>query len=287
MNKLICGLFLVFCLVNVEGKTSTPQQNIQTVKGIYADFSKGNVQAVGAALASSYTWRTNAAVDDNPQFFNFDNNASAFFAIVTQTENSTVFNPVSYTSSATQVIAVLDITFQYIPTQKWVSDQEVHVWTFNAAGKITGFTQFLDTEQYADAAIYGPTPYSLKLFLHRVAQQYSAGFPISFYAPNAVIISDGQQISLTEAQTTLNALLASVPDLAYTLLNEVADSNQVVADVLITGHFTGAAFEGYPPNGKAISITSSNAYTVINNLIVRDIEELDLLDLLEELGIIP
>jgi ketosteroid isomerase-like protein len=61
------------------------------------------------------------------------------------------FQVVNLLEGGDQVAAVVALDVVVRATGKPVVDQEVHMWTFGADGKVTAFRHFSDTEEFARA----------------------------------------------------------------------------------------------------------------------------------------
>jgi len=264
------------------------ERNIKTLKDAYEAFVKGDIQAALVLFNGApggHTFRTNAAVHDSPFFFEYDNNVEGFFMYFSQYK-ITVLKTVSITSNANEVHFTVDFVGQYIQTNKWLKTQEIHVYTFNSEGKIINFTQYIDTALFSDVVVHGQTPYSnKKLVMDMMRAINSKGDPYSFCAPEAVFTNPGRTVDHATAKAGYTALVASVPDIKYSVLNMIADDDSVFAKFAITGTFNGASFQGVSPNGKAIKVTETFTFTIANSKIIA--LEFDSSDMMSQMGLAP
>ena len=81
--------------------------------------------------------------------------------------------------------------------------------------------------------------------------------------------------------------LASFPDLQVKTEDLIAEDDKVVERWTISGSFNGASFFGAPPNGKKFSVSGVSIYRIANGRIVEHWGEMDNLDLMQQLGMLP
>ena len=80
--------------------------------------------------------------------------------------------------------------------------------------------------------------------------------------------------------------LAAFPDLRVTIEDLIAEGDKVVARLTYRGTHQGE-FQGIPPTGKTVAMSSIDLVRIAGGKIVEEWESPDNLGLLQQLGIIP
>jgi ketosteroid isomerase-like protein len=130
--------------------------NEQTVQDIYAAFQRGDVPAILERLADDVQWEAwdnhSAHAANVPWMRPRQGKAGAaeFFATVGQML-ITDFRVLSIMSGSNQVAAEL-IVGANVPGGGHFRDEEMHLWTFDASGKVTRLRHYIDTTKHIDAA---------------------------------------------------------------------------------------------------------------------------------------
>ena len=91
---------------------------------------------------------------------------------------------------------------------------------------------------------------------------------------------------LEGARQTLGMFLSAFPDLHFTVEDLIAEEDEVVARVTMSGTQQGA-FMGIPPTGKHVTITGIDINRFINDKSVEHWVEMDTLGMMQQLGVIP
>ncbi|MEZ5039228.1 MAG: nuclear transport factor 2 family protein [Saprospiraceae bacterium] len=131
--------------------------NLATVQAIYEAFGKGDVPAIISHLAEDVQWESwanNTAQKAGVPWLKSRNNKAGvieFFQVVASL-NIQDFKVLSIMGGETQVAVEFTITFIAPATGQNVKDEEMHLWTFNKAGKVTRFRHYLDTNKHIVAA---------------------------------------------------------------------------------------------------------------------------------------
>ncbi len=76
------------------------------------------------------------------------------------------------------------------------------------------------------------------------------------------------------------------PDSHVMFEEELADGDSVIQRGYVTGTHQGE-FQGIPPTGKQFKIKSIDIWHVMNGKAVENWVEMDMLDLMQQLGVIP
>jgi uncharacterized protein len=131
--------------------------NIATVQDLYTAFGRGDVPAILEALAEDVRWedwkdnfaqRDNAAPEMAPKTGR--EGVAEFFALVGEWEVES-FEVLSIMSGGNQVAAEIEIAAR-LPNGGRFRDEELHLWTFDDAGRITRLRHYVDTAKHVAAA---------------------------------------------------------------------------------------------------------------------------------------
>jgi ketosteroid isomerase-like protein len=135
---------------------ATTVSNIGVVQDIYEAFGRGDVPAILAALADDVSWER---WDDNSaqkagvpwmQERNGRDAALGFFQII-GTWRPDRFDVVALMEGGNKVVAEVEAGFT-LPSGKSFREQELHLWSFNADGKVASFRHYLDTAKHIELA---------------------------------------------------------------------------------------------------------------------------------------
>ena len=91
---------------------------------------------------------------------------------------------------------------------------------------------------------------------------------------------------LEGARQTLGMFLSAFPDLHFTVEDLIAEGDEVVARVTMSGTQQGA-FMGIPPTGKHVTITGIDINRFVGGKSVEHWVEMDTLGMMQQLGVIP
>jgi ketosteroid isomerase-like protein len=130
-----------------------PQQNLETVRSLYAAFAKGDVPTVLGVLAPNIEWREAdnfIYADGNPYVGPTAVLQGVFLRLATEWDGFAA-NPEQFFDAGETVIVTGRYTGAYKATGKSVNAQFVHCWTLEG-GKAARFQQYADTLQVAQAA---------------------------------------------------------------------------------------------------------------------------------------
>jgi ketosteroid isomerase-like protein len=131
--------------INPQGEAVV--SNAQTVQDIYAAFGQGDIPAILARLADDVDWGYGRIANDVPwlQRRRGSAGAQAFFESLGALEFHN-FAPKQIIEGDGIVVSLVDIDFTVKATGKRVTEEdEIHVWRFNADGKVARFKEGLDT----------------------------------------------------------------------------------------------------------------------------------------------
>jgi uncharacterized protein len=130
--------------------------NLDVVKGIYAAFAKGDVPAVLGAFDPQISWleAENFLLDDqNPYVGPMTVATGVFQRLVERVDNFSV-TPERFIDGGATIVAEGRYRGTMKATGVAADTQFAHVWRLQG-GKVTGFQQYVDTKQWADAASGG------------------------------------------------------------------------------------------------------------------------------------
>lgn len=128
-----------------------------TVQAIYQAFGTGNIPAVLAHLTPDVQWETwadhSAHKAGHPLFQPRQgrDGAGAFFQAlggITIHE----FRVLDVLAGQQQVAAEIWLDYTHNGTGQRVRDEEMHLWSFNAAGQVTRMRHYVDTAKHLRAA---------------------------------------------------------------------------------------------------------------------------------------
>ena len=129
---------------------------LENVQQIYAAFGKGDIPAILEFLDDDVKWEEwgdNSAQRAGVPWLRGGSGKSAavgFFGVVGSMKFND-FRVVGMMANQNQVAVevVLDAT---MPSGKRVKDEEIHLWTLNAQGKVVRMRHYLDTAKHIAAA---------------------------------------------------------------------------------------------------------------------------------------
>lgn len=128
---------------------------IEKVQQIYAAFGRGDVPAILAMLAEDVQWEYNAFPNPAPWLRTLRGRANvpAFFEALGAIE-LTQFEPKQFFGDDRTVVDLVDVAFTVKATGKKVIEPEaVHIWHFDAEGRVARFRHRVDTYQTARALV--------------------------------------------------------------------------------------------------------------------------------------
>ena len=126
--------------------------NVSVVSKLYANFGKGDVPAVLAALDSKVVWNEaegNALADGNPYIGPDAVLEGVFTRVLEDFPNFTLNDIVLHNMENNQVLATLRYKATMKATGKDLNAQAAHLWSLKD-GKIIAFQQYVDTRQLND-----------------------------------------------------------------------------------------------------------------------------------------
>ena len=125
--------------------------NVETVKAIYEAFGRGDVPFILSQLDEAVAWdkwNDNYAQKADVPYMRERNNIDGVMEFFGETGKLGI--------TGFDVLAIMDggnkiaVEFE-IESDRFGKEEEMHLWTFNGAGKIVGFRHYLDTAKHIAA----------------------------------------------------------------------------------------------------------------------------------------
>ena len=129
---------------------------LQTVQQLYAAFARGDIPAIVDLLDDEVQWEpwaANAAQAADVPWLRAGTGKAAAWRFFEEIGRWTFedFQVLGMMASDTQV-AVEAAVSVVLPGGRRLSDEEMHLWTVNAAGKVTRFRHYADTAKHIAAS---------------------------------------------------------------------------------------------------------------------------------------
>lgn len=124
--------------------------HIDTVKTIYEAFGKGDIATILDQLADDVEWEYGINSTDVPWLQPRAGRARVveFFQALSGMEIKT-FLPKAFFSSDDAVLVLIELEATVRTTGRRIKEaDEVHIWHFDAAGKVSRFRHRVDTHQH-------------------------------------------------------------------------------------------------------------------------------------------
>jgi ketosteroid isomerase-like protein len=133
--------------------------NIGTVQAMYEAFGQGDIPAILDQISDDVDWEA-WPVDNTGQTAGVPwllprrgrDGVMEFFQAVQSNLEFHSFEPQNLLEGGDQVAATIRFDATVKPTGERVQDEEVHLWTFDDDGKVTGMRHFVDTAKHIKAA---------------------------------------------------------------------------------------------------------------------------------------
>ena len=153
-RTLLLSAFVVIAYpFMLSAQTPVKQTNVDIVKGMYADFSTGNIPGVLAALDPKAEWNEaeNFIYWEGKPFVGPDAIVNGVFAkIGAEWEYWKIENLKLYNMDNGMVLATGRYQAKYNKNSAVIDAQVAHVWTLKD-GKVITFQQYTDTKQVSEA----------------------------------------------------------------------------------------------------------------------------------------
>ncbi len=125
--------------------------NLETVKNIYEAFGRGDVPAILSNLADDVDWELwedNFAQQYDVPYLRYKKGAANVVEFFQEVGKLGIkeFKVLSVMEGAGQIAAEIEIETAAF------RDEEIHLWSFNADGKVSRFRHYIDTAKHIAAA---------------------------------------------------------------------------------------------------------------------------------------
>ncbi len=133
-------------------------RNLETVKEIYAAFARGDIAAILDRCADDVAWEAwadnSAAKAGVPWLLPRHGKAGAaeFFGLIGPMLVVRDFRVLSLLDGGDHVAAEFEIECDVPSTGGHYRDEEMHLWTFDATGKVIRLRHYTDTAKHMRAA---------------------------------------------------------------------------------------------------------------------------------------
>jgi uncharacterized protein len=124
--------------------------NLATVQGIYAAFGRGDVPAILESLAEDVVWEYGPTSTDVPWLQPRRGRAEVvtFFEALAAVDFARL-EATTFLESGSTVVVLLQLEATVRATGRTlIEEDEVHIWHFDAAGKVSRFRHRIDTLQH-------------------------------------------------------------------------------------------------------------------------------------------
>lgn len=134
----------------VAEQKENPMSNLRTAQEVYEAFGRGDLATILSKLSESVEWEYGGTSTNVPwlQRRQGRDGAAAFFASLDEMEIHTLA-PKTFLETEGVVVVLLDVDLTVKATgERVVEEDEIHVWRFNAEGKVSRFRHGIDTHQH-------------------------------------------------------------------------------------------------------------------------------------------
>ena len=140
-----------------RGRSVHRMDNVTTVQEIYAAFDRGDIPAILEQLADDIVfepWETAAGRAGVPWLRRRQGHdgAAGFFESLAGLEIHS-FEPRNFLAGGNQVAAVVRLEATVLATGRRVVDEEIHLWTFDTAGRVSEMRHLADTALHIVTAL--------------------------------------------------------------------------------------------------------------------------------------
>lgn len=125
---------------------------VAIVQSLYAAFARGDIPSLLAQLSTEVEWRINVdpaapAAKRIPDFrpFRGREGVQAFFSIIAEELAFHSFEPVAFLTGGNQVAVRVKMDLTVKSTGNRISLDAMHLFIFDANGRVTRFIEYVDT----------------------------------------------------------------------------------------------------------------------------------------------
>ena len=132
--------------------------NLETVQSIYEAFGKGDIPAILAHVAPDAAWESwpdNSAQKRGVPWLKAATGPEGvleFFTIIGARLEFRQFELQNILVGGNEVVATIKVAITEKTSGASIEDEEIHLWTFNDAGKVARFRHYVDTVKHIAAA---------------------------------------------------------------------------------------------------------------------------------------
>lgn len=137
--------------------------NIPTVQSIYEAFGQGDVPAILDQVSDDVAWEAwqghNTAQDAGVPWVaarSGRTGVAAFFEALGAELEIHAFEPTNLLEGGNQVVATIRLDATATATGERFQDEEIHLWTFDEDGRVSGMRHYVDTAKHIRAAKGAP-----------------------------------------------------------------------------------------------------------------------------------
>ena len=128
-------------------------RHAKTVAAIYAAFGRGDIAGILGALREDVEWEHDVVDHGIPWLAPRQGRAQvAGFFEALRALDIRRFEPKRILADDTMAAAVIHVEIAVRATGRVINDVELHLWTFDAQGKVARFRHVVDTHQHWLAA---------------------------------------------------------------------------------------------------------------------------------------
>ena len=125
------------------------QENIQTVKDIYAAFDRGDIDVIINSLADDVDWGHESAVSNDVPWYGIYKGPAAvrarFFGSIAAEVTIDLFERKDFVASGNHVCVTYRTGGTFKKHGKLLDFNGMHFWTFNDSGKVSFYRGYDDT----------------------------------------------------------------------------------------------------------------------------------------------
>ena len=131
--------------------------HLETVRAIYEAFGRGDVPSILSRFSESVSWNEWATPGRAQQVIPYlkprkgRESAAGFFTDVAAALDFHSFEPIGFFESPDHVLARVRFDVTMRTTGKRIQDEEIHLFRFDASGKVVEFRHYFDTLKHAEA----------------------------------------------------------------------------------------------------------------------------------------
>ena len=129
------------------------EANKKTIEAVYGAFGRGDLPFILERVSEGTHWDFSVAGSDVPWHAPVKKKSELprFFGAMAEHISMEAFEPRAFLSDAGSVVVKLRIAYTVKKTGRKVDEEQVHWWSFDDAGRISGLRHYEDTAMVRDA----------------------------------------------------------------------------------------------------------------------------------------